>query len=284
MNNLKIILLICFYILLIYRYRLIIFDGRLIFFKYKLKNWAWRSITRKNLIRFFVIAMVALLLIYWLRKHWDVDIYYDILDLIYAICVVLTSYIIDIIFSPNFMMPSDSAFPPPNPNDTPTRLPTDTLELPSHIRDPAWNRPKPEDIPPGEAGKAFTARYGRGEPMDIAMPTEGDKMHLHNVISATYNYRTTRPLLPSDPQMVTMLDVLNTLQKDGAGTNGFPAAGNHEDDRAFAVAKQLRKIIYNEHRFQKWIHPNSNRIGWAYIKASPNSELMKYLRSQPGFY
>jgi hypothetical protein len=43
------------------------------------------------------------------------------------------------------------------------------------------------------------------------------------------------------------------------------------------MAKQLRKIIYNEPRFHKWINQHSNRVSWATIKVSPGSELMVYL-------
>lgn len=225
----------------------------------------------------------GLLLRYLLKEHLSVDVLKDIFEPIsimyYTFMAVYSTFLHEVVapvitdwLMPNLMVPSDHNFPTPSGRGSPTRLPTDNLGLPAWERNPAWNRPKPEDIPSGVAGKSFTATYGRGEPMDISLPNVEDRQYIYKVFKATYDYRTTRPFLTIDPQCVTALDVLRTLQRDGAG-----ASGHFEDDRTFAMAKQLRKIIYNEPRFHKWINQHSNRVSWATIKVSPGSELMVYL-------
>ena len=251
-------------------------------YKSRFRKWI-KKIGIKFTISIVFSVSIGLLLRYLLKEYLCIDVIKDIFEPIsimyYTFMALYSSFLHEVVapaimdvFMPNLMMPSDHNFPTPSGRGSPTRLPTDNLGLPAWERNPAWNRPKPEDIPSGPTGKNFTATYGRGEPMDIALPDVKDRQYIYQVFKATYDYRTTRPFLQIDPQFVTALDVLRTLQRDGAG-----ASGHFEDDRTFAIAKQLRKIIYNEPRFHKWINPHSNRISWATIKVSPGSELMVYL-------
>jgi hypothetical protein len=281
----KVYIIIFKYIIIIFKYKINFFKSWFVHLKIGFHKWI-SNIGRKFFIGILITVLTGMLIRFLLREYLYVDVLIDIIEPIAIIYFtfmaifskftfeVLADEIVNLIWTPNYMMPSDSVFPPSDP----TRLPSDNLELPARIRNPAWNRPDPSTIPAGEAGKPFTAQYGRGEPMDIAIPDDEDKLHLHRIITLTHNYRTTRPFLPTDPQHVTMRDIFTTLKREGSGSNGYFVPTTYEDDRTFAVAKQLRKIIYNHPPFEKWINQHTNRVSWYYIKTTPNSELMVYLR------
>jgi hypothetical protein len=83
--------------------------------------------------------------------------------------------------------------------------------------------------------------------MDIAMPSYEDRQYIHKVIELTNKYIASDPKAANESEAVkkSLTKILNTLQKEGSGTDGF-----FEDRRTFAVTKMLRKIIYNEPQFK----------------------------------
>jgi hypothetical protein len=84
--------------------------------------------------------------------------------------------------------------------------------------------------------------------MDIAKPSYEDKQYIRKVIELTNKFiaedTDPRAALESDAKKKSLSKILNTLQKEGSGTDGF-----FEDRRTFGITKQLRKIIYTEPEF-----------------------------------
>lgn len=159
--------------------------------------------------------------------------------------------------------------------DTSTESPglrKDNLELPSYIRSPAWNFPKREEIPFTRGIWKYKARTEKGEPMDIAIPEFEDRQYIYKVLKLTADFRAQSPRLSSEPNTNSMSKMLDTLQKEGTGTDGY-----FEDERTFGIAKQLRKIIYNEPEFKSWIDKERDRVLWSAVRGNPTSKLMRYL-------
>jgi hypothetical protein len=100
----------------------------------------------------------------------------------------------------------------------------------------------------------FTARYGKGEPMDIDMPTIPDKKYIYNLLSVTINFMNNNIAYNNNP---ALSKVLQTLEEEGYKDK---INVKDEGERAFGVYKQIRKIIYNEPQFHKYINNNTDRI------------------------
>jgi hypothetical protein len=152
-------------------------------------------------------------------------------------------------------------------------LTTDNRELPSDERNTDWNRPDPRGIPYGPRGKDFTARYGRGEPMDIAIPNAADKKLILEVITSTKEYMI-RDNVPGfdNPSMAALLEVVSERgNKNRIHTHD-------EGALAFSMYKQIRKIVYNEPQFSKWIRQDTDRVNWGAISTDERKKFMKYLR------
>lgn len=279
-------------------------------FTLRLKDWLKKVGVKfiKVILSITFSVTIGLIIRYLIHECLDIDIVRDYLNpisiLYYFFMVifskflhqVLIEYLIDILV-PNFMMPagggeeygnvpSSSNIPPSsssgNNNNGPPRnvhhpplnnpnggLITDNQELPPNIRSPDWNYPEPETIPYGTQAFDYSARLSRGEPMDIAIPTTEDKQHIHRILSYSNIFIRTKP---DCPRNVTLSHLLETLRADGYATRG-----PHEDPCTFVITKQIRKIIYNEPQFNRYINPNTNRVMWTNISAGPNSEFMNYL-------
>jgi hypothetical protein len=190
---------------------------------------------------------------------------------------VLAEHLVDVL-TPNYMMPvggggngnvppldnipsssnsGNNGRPPRNIHHPPLNNPnggliTDNQELPPNIRSPDWNYPDPETIPYGTQAFDYSARLARGEPMDIAIPTTGDKKHIYGVLLSSHTYMRSKP---DCPRNITLSHLLETLRAEGYATRG-----SHEDPCTFGITKQIRKIIYNEPQFTRYINPNTNRV------------------------
>jgi hypothetical protein len=176
-------------------------------------------------------------------------------------------------------VPNPSYLPASNNEELNTNTPvespglrTDNLELPSYLRSPAWNFPKREEIPFTHGIWKYKARTGKGEPMDIAIPEYEDRQYIYKVIKLTTDFRAQDPRLSSEPNSNSLSKILDTLQKEGTGTDGY-----FEDERTFGIAKQLRKIIYNEPQFKNLIDKERDRVVWSRVKGNSTSRLMRYL-------
>jgi hypothetical protein len=82
----------------------------------------------------------------------------------------------------------------------------------------------------------------RGEP-DIPLPDEADKLHIHDVLKATREYMES-----IDPNRTANLNnLLMVLSLDTI-----------ESKKAADIAQQLRKIIYNNPDFSRYINRNES--------------------------
>jgi hypothetical protein len=270
-------------------------------------SWSKKKFSFRFLISIIITFFVGFILRYLLKEYFSIDVLKDITSYIsilyYSFMIIFTSYIHEVlivfiieIFAPNFMMPAggpsggstgplsgnntnvpaSSGTPPPTtpPNYAPTTdegLITDNRELPLDVRKADWNRPDPTQIPYGTRAMDYSTRYGRGEPMDIAMPTTSDKRYLFNLLNITINYMNNHVTYNNNP---LLSKVLQTLEEEG---NRDKINVKDEGERAFGVYKQIRKIIYNEPQFHKYINSNTDRVEWSKIKVGQNSEFMNYL-------
>ena len=279
-------------------------------FKERSICWSKSKFTFRFLLSLIITFMVGFLLRYFLKEYFSVDVFKDITSYIsilyYNFMIIFTSFTREVIMvfiieilKPNLMMPWGG--PPSGPsggytgpfsgNNTnaptssggssttsPTYAPTtdeglitDNQQLPLDVRRADWNRPDPRTIPYGTRAMDYSARYGRGEPMDIAMPTVPDKKYIFNLLTVTINYMNNHVTYSNNH---SLSKVLQTLEEDG---NREKINVKDEGERAFGVYKQIRKIVYNEPQFHKYINDNTDRVEWSKIKVGQNSDFMDYL-------
>ena len=152
-----------------------------------------------------------------------------------------------------------------------TGLQTDNLQLDSTTRYPGWNRP--DSVPQNARPFEFCNRYGRGEPMDISMPSKPDMKHIHDVLQETFDKKESTGTLSHTTGRLSLSEALNSIQAVRGGSIYL------EDETTFIITKQLRKIFYNEPSFRHFIN-NQDRAKWSAIQICPTSRLMKYLRDE----
>jgi hypothetical protein len=284
-------------------------------FKQRWLKWIGDKFTLKFFINTIITICVGFLLRYLIKDYFNVDVINDIKDIVswvyFLFMIIFSSFSYEVLaeilaefikdnffMGPNYMMPmggpSGNSLGGNNPNipsssggnapsgtggnSSPTFAPTtdeglisDNQELPLDIRKADWNRPDPTSTPYGTRAMDYSARYGKGEPMDIAMPTNPDKKYIHNLLTTTLDFMNNHVAYNPNP---TLSDVLKTLEEKG---NRNRINIHDEGEVAFGVYKQIRKIVYNEPQFHRFINNNTDRVEWSKIRAGQNSEFMKYL-------
>jgi hypothetical protein len=153
-------------------------------------------------------------------------------------------------------------------------LATDNQELSTLDRRVDWNRPDPRNTPYGTNAMDYSARYAKGEPMDIAFPSRIDKRHIYAVLASTINYMHNQTPPHPNPGNSSLAEVMQILEEKG---NQNRINIQDEGKLAFGIYKQIRKIIYNEPQFHKFINENTDRVKWGAIKTGSSSEFMRYL-------